>query len=93
VRAIQITEKNLTDVVAFINRNGGAATGHNGDTRSKRPARIRIKQLNFGENWGKRDWRVAKLGDYIVRREHDEFGTQFFRVKELQFEEDFELIK
>lgn len=102
VRGIKITEKNLTEVVLWINRNGGAATGHNGDTRSNRPPRIRIKQLNFGENWGKRDWRVAKVGDTIIRVDHEkhtnEYGTwpastDFYRVKAEHFDDIYEDVK
>lgn len=100
VRAIRITEKNLSELVAYIVRNGGAATGHNGDTASGRPARIRIKQRNYGHNWGKIDWRVAKIGDFIVRHdfkagEHSR-GTksvEFERVKPAEFEATFELSK
>ena len=81
VRAIQITEKNLTDLVAYICRNGGAATGHTGRTYNvtpkgksiHRPARIRIKQFTFGHSWSKRDWRVAYIGDVIVRNDDDSF--------------------
>lgn len=72
--AIQITEENLTDLVAYICGRGGAATGHNGDTASGRPARIRLKQLNTGlgancRSWAKYDWRVFRVGDYIITHE------------------------
>jgi len=81
-RAIKITEKNLTELVAHIVRHGGAATGHLARPEFKRPARIRIKQRNFGNHWGKVDWRVAKIGDWIVRTEKNEF----LRVKQQEFE-------
>lgn len=81
-RAIKITEANLTDLVAFICRHGGAATGHLARPEFKRPARIRIKQRNFGNHWGKTDWRVAKIGDWIVRTDKNEF----LRIKQLDFE-------
>lgn len=99
VRAVRITEKNLTELVAYINRNGGAATGHNGDTASGRPARIRIKQRNFGENWGKRDWRVARVGDFIVKHDFSDEpveglpSIEFSRVKDDTFEDTFEEVK
>lgn len=101
MRAVQITEKNLSEVVAYICRNGGAATGHNGDTASKRPARIRLKQRNFGKNWGKRDWRVARLGDWIVRhnfpkKDFAEIGnepSEFERVPGNRFSDFFEEVK
>lgn len=95
VQAVEITMANLTDLVWYICENGGGATGHLGDTASKRPARIRIKQRNYGENWGKYDWRVAKLGDYIVihnfragtyGREFE--SMEFSRVKKADFERD-----
>lgn len=92
VRAIQITEKNLTEIVAYISRNGGAATGHLGRPEFKRPARIRIKQRNYGETWGKVDWRVAEIGDYIVRYDfpkgefyRDKGAIEFARVKARDF--------
>lgn len=97
VRAIQITTENLTDIVAYICRNGGAATGHLGRsynvTRSgkaaHRPPRIRIKQETHGighyGEWSKIDWRVAKLGDWIVRNADGSFE----RVKANEFEHRF----
>ncbi|AWN03418.1 hypothetical protein PBI_COUNT_97 [Microbacterium phage Count] len=84
-RAVQITEKNLAEVVSYISRNGGIATGHNARPEFKRPARIRIKQLTFGKNWSKNDWRVAAIGDFIVRDEND----NFFRVKQADFFRDY----
>ena len=101
MRAIQITEKNLAEVVAYICRHGGAATGHLGNTASNRPARIRIKQRNYGKNWGKRDWRVAKLGDWIVRhdfpkKEFAQIGfdpAEFERIPEWAFPGHYEEIK
>lgn len=84
-RAVQITEKNLTELVSYIVRNGGIATGHNGRPEFKRPARICIKQLTYGKNWSKNDWRVAHVGDYIVRDEND----NFFRVKQVDFLRDY----
>jgi len=77
VRAVKITEKNLEDVVDYILRNGGAANGRLARPEFKRPARIRIKQWNHGRKWAKKDWRVALIGDWIVRYED---GT-FARVK------------
>ncbi len=79
VRAIEVKESNVEEIAAYINRNGGAATarGQRLFEGRLRPARIRLKQLNFGENWGKRDWRVATLGDWIVKNE----GGEFFRMK------------
>lgn len=99
VRAVQVTEKNLTDLVAYICRNGGAATGHN-FIPPKRRARIRILQRNYGFNWGKRDWRVAELGDYIIREDfkkgefsREEDAVEFSRVKAKDFENYFTEIK
>lgn len=73
VKAVQITLKNLTDLVAYICRNGGGATGHTGHVQFNRPARIRIKQRTFGHGWSKNDWRVAHVGDWIVRNENNTF--------------------
>lgn len=101
VRAVRITEHNINELVLYVVRKGGAATGHNGDTASGRPARIRIKQRNYGENWGKKDWRVAKVGDFLVQydlggKEFAQIGfdpIEFGRVKEDDFEASFELVK
>lgn len=99
VRAIRVTEKNIAELVAYINRHGGAATGHNGDTRSGRPARIRLKQRNFGKRWGKLDWRVAQVGDYIVEESvPEEYQTklgpvEFFRIKRDLFEANTIVVK
>ena len=84
-RAVQITHENLAEVVSYICRNGGIATGHGERPEYKRPARIRIKQKTFGENWTKNDWRVALVGDFIVRDEND----NFFRVKKVEFLRDY----
>lgn len=81
VRAVQITAKNLTDLVDHICRNGGGATGHLGRPEYNRPARIRIKQRTYGRTWSKLDWRVALVGDYIVRYDDDTFA----RVKAVDF--------
>lgn len=74
VRAIKITEKNLEDVVAWITNNGGAANGRLARPDFKRPARIRIKQFTFGRTWSKKDWRVALIGDWIIRYEDGSFA-------------------
>lgn len=83
VRAVKITAANLTDLVAYICRNGSAATGHLGHPEYNRPARIRIKQWTHGANWSKLDWRVAKVGDWIVRG--DGPYDAFYRVKAVDF--------
>lgn len=74
VRAIKITEKNIEDLNEYILRNGGVATVRLARPAIKRPARIRIKQHTAGKTWSKRDWRVALIGDYIVRHEDGEFA-------------------
>lgn len=91
VRAIQVTMNNLTDLVAYICRNGGAATGHIGRPEFNRPPRIRIKQETSGlgrecRRWVKQDWRVARLGDWIVK--DVQTGT-FERIKAADFERDY----
>lgn len=67
-KAIRVTEKNWEEVVEYICKNGGMAIPHTARNRSKRlPSRFKLKQRNFGRTWGKRDWRVVREGDYIVR--------------------------
>lgn len=85
VKVVKITIKNLTDLVAYICRNGGAATGHIGRPEYNRPARIRIKQQTYGNGWSKKDWRVANLGDYIIRWENGDFE----RIKAADFDNHF----
>lgn len=94
VRSITITETNLKDIVEYITRNGGIAFATSG--AGDKPVRIRIKQRNYGENWGKRDWRVAAVGDSIVRidfakgEDHREkAGAEFIRVKKANFDKEF----
>lgn len=95
--AVQITEDNIIDLTNAINQMGGAATGHifiPGKKHTKgRPARIRILQRNYGENWGKRDWRVANVGDFIVRHKfkagefhREKASVEFERVRKVDFE-------
>ena len=100
VKALQITEANIPDLVNHICRHGGAVTGHLyippvkiGKIEKKaRKARIRIRQRNFGEHWGKLDWRVATVGDYILR--HEINGKyEFERVKGGDFESLTDLVK
>lgn len=90
VRAVQVTMKNLTDLVAYICRNGGAATGHLGRPEFNRPPRIRIKQRTSGVGrygpWEKIDWRVTRLGDWIVK---DEVSGEFVRIKAADFEREY----
>jgi len=103
VRGVRITEKNIVDVVNYIARRGGAATGHltipAGKGKKERPGRIRLRQLNFGENWGKRDWRVANVGDAIIVHDANKafsqigFDVEFERVKASDFERDFAEVK
>lgn len=103
VRGVRITEKNIVDVVNYITRRGGAATGHvtipGTKTKKVRPGRIRLRQLNFGENWGKRDWRVANVGDAIIVHDANKefsqigFDVEFERVKAADFERDFAEVK
>lgn len=81
VRVAKITDTNLTDLVAYICRNGGGATGHFARPEFNRPARIRIKQITQGLTWSKMDWRVAHIGDYIIRYEND----TYIRVKAVDF--------
>lgn len=99
VRAIKITETNIVDIVNYITKRYGAATGHftipaKGKVKKTRPGRIRLRQLNFGENWGKRDWRVANVGDYIVMvQDPDLKYPEFFRVKADQFDDTHVVVK
>lgn len=97
VRGVRITEKNIVDIVNYITRRGGAATGHvtipGTKVKKVRPGRIRLRQLNFGENWGKRDWRVANVGDAIIVHDLAEGRIEFERVKDIDFERDFAEVK
>lgn len=92
VRAIRVTEKNLAELVAYVNRNGGEALGladthpETGDVTNHK---IRIKQMNHTASGSKRDWRVARVGDFIVKHENGEFE----RVKDDEFEAKFALTK
>ena len=83
IMAVKITLKNIPELVAHICTRGGAATGHVGDTKSGHKARIRLKQHTFGKGWTKRDWRVARVGDYIVRTKDGDYR----RIKGGAFEE------
>lgn len=89
--ALRITENNMTELVAYINKNGGSAFVTSGS--KGKPKRIRIKQRNFGKNWGKIDWRVALVGDFILRHQF-EAGELFREKKSVEFErvreDDFE---
>lgn len=97
VKALRITERNLSELVAYITKNGGTAFLTKGS--ENKPVRIRIKQRNFGENWGKRDWRVANVGDFIVMEDvapefQEALGKrEFFRAKDDTFEATHSLIK
>lgn len=91
VRAIRITEKNFIEISSYINRNGGQAealwlTLKSGDVANHR---IRIKQMNHMPKGSKRDWRLARVGDFIVKYEDDSFA----RVKDDVFEAEFVLTK
>jgi hypothetical protein len=98
VRAITVTEDNVEEIVAWINRHGGAANGHGVRIFQERtrPARVRLLQRNYGENWGKRDWRVATVGDTILKidfaagEDHREkAGAEFVRVKAEAFAAEY----
>lgn len=91
IKAIRITEANVKELGYYINRQGGICLVTN--SAGKKPYRIRVKQRNYGENWGKIDWRVANIGDYIIRHEfpngehHREKGAlEFSRVRKSRFE-------
>lgn len=90
IRAIRLTENNIDAVAEYVCKNGGAAFVTQGAGGKAR--RLRIKQLNFGENWGKRDWRVAVVGDFVLYVEEDRV-KDFFRMKEDHFEASHSLIK
>ena len=96
--ALRITENNMTELVAYINKNGGSAFVTSG--AKNKAKRIRIKQRNYGNNWGKVDWRVANVGDFIVRHEfaagelgREKKSIEFERVREDDFEASAELVK
>lgn len=97
LKALRITEKNIHELATYICKNGGAAFVT--DSAGTKPPRIRLKQRNFGENWGKRDWRVARIGDFIlmdhVAPEHQEkLGKrEFWRAKDDYFESTHDLVK
>lgn len=77
-RAIRVTDKNIHELVDYIRRNGGQAfvtNAHDG-----KPMRIRIKQRTWGKTWFKRDWRVAEVGDFILR--HDFANPNRFPINE-----------
>lgn len=93
LKAIRLTERNLEEVVAYVNRNGGEAKSH--DTG------IKIRQHNYGEDWGKLDWRVARVGDFVCFLEWIEPADgihkrqsfkEFFRIKEDHFEASHSLV-
>lgn len=91
VRALRITEKNYVELSAYINRNGGESEAldlrlDNGDLVNQR---IRIKQMNHMPKGSKRDWRLARVGDFIVKYEDGSFA----RVKDDVFEAEFVLTK
>lgn len=94
--AVKLTEENLDAVSMYIGNHGGAAFVFDFD--SDKPKHIEIKQLNFGRTWGKRDWRVAKIGDYILMRRVPKdfvefYGKfEFWREKGSTFESEFDLI-
>ena len=95
--AIRITEANIDEIAEYIKKNGGSAFVTSGD--EGKPRRLRIKQLNFGVNWSKRDWRVAVVGDFISRRVVESWGRkahpkkfEFWRVKEDVFEATYHLV-
>lgn len=96
-QAIKITEANIDEIVAHIQRHGGSAFVTKG--AEGKPRRIRIKQRNFGRNWGKRDWRVAQVGDYIVKAPvRPEFVSvlgkiEFWREKGAAFDYGFNPVK
>lgn len=100
--AVQITEQNIPEIVVAICNNGGAATGHYSIPPVKVPGRkhptkgrrgrIRLRQRNYGYNWGKVDWRVAEIGDWIVRHHFkagelscEKASVEFERVKAADF--------
>lgn len=85
IRAIRITEKNISELVAFINRNGGKASER--ELKNGGQPRIDIYQVNHGPTHSRRGWRVAQLGDFIVKYEN---GT-FARIKDDVFEAEFAL--
>lgn len=99
LRGVIVNEKNVDEIVGWINRNGGAATGRGERVYEgrRRPARVRLKQRNFGKNWGKRDWRVAALGDLVIkidfkkdeRYEGSPAGSEFVRIKFDKIEQHF----
>lgn len=92
VRGIRITEKNLIEIVNYIVRNGGEAVASSYVTPSGDVVnhKIRIKQVNYGKlGKAKRDWRVARPGDFIVKHENGAFE----RVKDDEFEAKFVLSK
>jgi len=94
--AIRITDANIDEIAEYIKKNGGSAFVTSG--AEGKPRRLRIKQRNFGENWGKRDWRVAVVGDFVSRRDVEpEFRPvlgklEFSRVKEDVFEATHHLV-
>lgn len=85
VMAIKVTLKNIPELVAHICTRGGAATGHVGNTPSGHKARIRLKQFTNGVTWHKWDWRVARVGDYIVRNSDGSYS----RIKAAKFEDEY----
>lgn len=92
VRAIRITESNFLELTNYIARNGGEAIASsyiapNGDELNHK---IRIRQeVPTKTRKSKRDWRVARPGDFIVKYEDGSFA----RVKDDIFEASFELVK
>lgn len=102
VKAIRITEKNVVELTNYICKNGGEAVAKIkiSATGDESAYKIRLRQHNYGENWGKLDYRVAKVGDFIVRHDYfeDEYGrkkgdVEFERVKRDDFEATATLVK
>lgn len=66
LRAVKLTEDNLHAVAVTIRAHGWPAFVIGG-ANERNPRRITIRQRNFGNYWGKMDWRIAKVGDYIAK--------------------------
>ena len=91
VRAVRISEKNWEELAAYIDRNGGIANASayvtkDGDLLNHT---IRVYQQNPNTKWKGRGWRVARVGDWIVKNEEGEFS----RVKDDVFEAEYALVK
>lgn len=82
VQAIRLTDKNVAEVVAYVNKNGGKATNETVEFDGHFAVKVGITQRVWESGRIRKRIRKAFRGDFIVRNLREDGTYEFWRIRD-----------